>query len=125
MHTKPPLNTDEYIAMQPPESQDLLRRVRETIRRAAPGAVESVSYRIPAYKLNGKPLVYFGLGKNHLGLYATPSANIAFSEELKGYRSSKGAVQFPLDKPLPYDLIRKIVQFKVKEIQSLTSAKKS
>lgn len=125
MHTKPALDIDEYIALQPPESQDLLHRVRETIRKAAPGSVESVSYRMPAYKFNGKPLVYFALNKSHLGFYATPSANIAFSEELKAYRVSKGAIQFPLDRPVPYGLIRKIVQFKLKEIKSLTSTKKS
>lgn len=124
MHTKPPESIDEYISSQPPEMQDLLRRVRVTISEAAPGAVESISYRMPAYKFNGKPLVYFALNKNHLGFYATPSANIEFSEELKDYRVSKGAIQFPLDRPVPFGLIRKIVQFKLKEITSLTSIKK-
>ncbi len=124
MHTKPPLSIDEYIASWPPEMQDLLLKVRAAISKSAPGAVESISYRMPAYKFNGKPLVYFALNKNHLGFYATPSANIAFSEELKNYRVSKGAIQFPLDKPVPYGLIRKIVQFKLKEIKMLTSAKK-
>lgn len=124
MHTKPPVSIDEYISSQPPEMQDLLRRVRVTISEAAPGAVESISYRMPAYKFNGKPLVYFALNKSHLGFYATPSANIAFSEELKDYKSSKGAIQFPLNQPVPYGLIRKIVQFKLKEIKSLPSTKK-
>jgi len=119
-----PESIDEYISSQPPEMQDLLRRVRVTISEAAPGAVESISYRMPAYKFNGKPLVYFALNKNHLGFYATPSANIEFSEELKDYRVSKGAIQFPLDRPVPFGLIRKIVQFKLKEITSLTSIKK-
>ena len=125
MHTKPPVSIDEYIASQPPEMHDLLRKVRETIQKAAPGAVESISYAMPAFKFNGKPLVYFALNKSHLGFYATPSANIAFTEELKDYKSSKGAIQFPLNKPVPYSLIRKMVQFKLKEIKSLTSTKKS
>lgn len=117
-------NIDEYISSQPPEMQDLLRRVRDTVKESAPDAIESVSYAMPAFKFNGKPLVYFALQRNHLGFYATPSANIAFSEELKDYRSSKGAVQFPLDKPVPFDLIRKMVQFKLKEIKLITSTKK-
>ncbi len=124
MHTKPPVSIDEYIASQSPEMQDLLRKVRAAISEAAPGAVESISYRMPAYKFNGKPLVYFALNKSHLGFYATPSANAAFSDELKDYRVSKGAIQFPLDKAVPYGLIRKIVQFKLKEIKSLTLTKK-
>jgi uncharacterized protein YdhG (YjbR/CyaY superfamily) len=125
MDTKAPVSIDEYIASQPPEMHDLLRKVRDTIQKAAPGAVESISYAMPAFKFNGKPLVYFALNKSHLGFYATPSANIAFTEELKDYKSSKGAIQFPLNKPVPYSLIRKMVQFKLKEIKSLTSTKKS
>ena len=105
--------------------QELLRKVKETIIKAAPGAVESISYAMPAFKFNGKPLVYFALNKSHLGFYATPSANIAFREDLKDYKSSKGAIQFPLDKPVPYGLIRKIVQFKIKEIRSSTPKKKT
>ncbi len=124
MHTKPPVSIDEYIASQSPEMQDMLRKVRDAIQKSAPGAVESISYRMPAYKFSGKPLVYFALNKSHLGFYATPSANAAFSDELKDYRVSKGAIQFPLDKPVPYDLIKKIVQFKMNEIKSLTSKKK-
>ena len=125
MHTSHPISIDEYIASQPLEMQELLRKVKETIIKAAPGAVESISYAMPAFKFNGKPLVYFALNKSHLGFYATPSANIAFREDLKDYKSSKGAVQFPLDKPVPYGLIRKIVQFKIKEIRSSTPKKKT
>ena len=124
MHTKPPVSIDDYIASQSPEMQDMLRKVRDAIQKSAPGAVESISYRMPAYKFNGKPLVYFALNKSHLGFYATPSANAAFSDELKDYRVSIGAIQFPLDKPVPYDLIKKIVQFKMNEIKTLTSKKK-
>lgn len=125
MHTQNPGSIDEYIALQPREMQDLLHKVRETILKAAPDAVESISYAMPAFKFNGKPLVYFALNKSHLGFYATPSANTAFTEELKDYKSSKGAIQFPLNKPVPIGLIRKMVQFKLKEIKSLTSSKKS
>jgi len=125
MESTPHKNIDDYISSQPEEWRELLQKVRVTILKAAPGAAESISYAMPGFKLNGKPLVYFALNKNHLGFYATPSANIAFSEELKDFRSSKGAVQFPLDKPVPYDLIRKMVQFKMKEIRSSTPKKKT
>lgn len=125
MNTKPPVNIDDYISSQPQVKREMLLKVRETIRKAAPEAVESISYGMPAWKFKGKPLVYFALNKNHLGFYATPSANIAFREELQEYKSSKGAIQFPFDKPVPYALIRKMVQFKLKEIKSITSTKKS
>ena len=123
MDTRQPGNTDEYITSQPHEWQEILQMVRETIKEAAPDAVESISYGMPAFKFNGKPLVYFALNRNHLGFYATPSANIAFREDLKEYRSSKGAVQFPLDKPIPYDLIRRMVQFKLIEVTSSATMK--
>jgi len=124
MNTATPKNIDEYISLQPRDKQELLKKVRETIKNAAPDAVESISYTMPSYKFNGKPVVYFALNKNHLGFYATPSANIAFREELKGYKSSKGAVQFPFDRPVPYELIHKMVLFKMNEILSEPPAKK-
>ena len=124
MNTAIPENIDEYISLQPRDKQELLKKVRETIKNAAPDAVESISYTMPSYKFNGKPVVYFALNKNHLGFYATPSANIAFREELRGYKSSKGAVQFPFDRPVPYELIRKMVLFKMQEILSESPAKK-
>lgn len=119
MNARQPGNIDEYINYQPQDWREMLQKVRETIREAAPGAVESISYAMPAFKFRGRPLVYFALNRNHLGFYATPSANSAFSENLKGYRSSKGAVQFPLDRPIPYDLIRNMVQYKLEEINKL------
>lgn len=115
-------NIDEYISLQSPELQPLLQKVRETIHASAPGADEYISYAMPSFRYNGKILVYFAAQKSHLGFYATPSANIAFSKELKGYKSSKGAVQFPFDRPVPYDLIRKMVRYKLEEI--ITSSKK-
>jgi len=116
MNTRRPGNIDEYISFQPNSWQEMLKKVRDTIKEAAPGAIESISYAMPAWKFRGKPLVYFALNRNHLGFYATPSANIAFREDLKEYKSSKGAVQFPLDKPIPYELIRRVVQYKLVEI---------
>ncbi len=116
MNTRQPGNIDEYINSQPHDWREMLQKVRETIKEAAPGAIESISYAMPAFKFRGKPLVYFALNRNHLGFYATPSANIAFREDLKEYRSSKGAVQFPLDRTIPYDLIRRMVQYKLEEI---------
>ena len=124
MNTKAPSNIDDYISLQAPEVQPLLKKVRETILDAAPGAEEYISYMMPSFRYNGKILVYFAAHKNHLGFYATPSGNIAFSEELKDYKSSKGAVQFPLDRPIPYDLIRRMVQHKLEEIMASSTKKR-
>ena len=107
-------SVDAYIASFPPVMQELLSQVRQAIRRAAPGAEETISYNMPAYKLNG-PLVYFAGYPQHIGLYATPSGHARFSKELAGYRQGKGSVQFPVNEPLPLDLIARIVAFRVKE----------
>ena len=85
--------------------------MRRTIRQAAPEAVESISYQIPTYKLNGQPLIYFAGWKHHISIYPLPSGDASFEAELDEYRSGKGTAQFPLDKPIPYDLIRKMVEF--------------
>ncbi len=98
MDTKSFTNIDEYISLQDPAIQPLLQKVRETVHEAAPGAEEYISYSMPSFRYRGKILVYFAAQKKHLGFYATPSANIAFSKELKGYKSSKGAVQFPFNR---------------------------
>jgi uncharacterized protein YdhG (YjbR/CyaY superfamily) len=111
---KAPKNIDEYIAGFPPEVQEILQKIRLTIRKAAPKAEEAISYMIPAFKLNGN-LVFFAAYKKHIGLYPAPRGNEAFKEELSAYGGGKGTVQFPLDKPIPYALIRKIVKFRVKE----------
>ena len=107
-------NIDEYISAFPPQVQELLRQVRETIRKAAPNAEETISYGMPTFKLNGN-LVHFAAHKNHIGFYPTPSGIEAFNKELSAYKSSKGAVQFPLDQRLPLTLISKIVKLRVKE----------
>jgi len=109
-------SVDEYIQTFPKETQKKLLRIRKIIRDKAPGAVEGISYGMPAYKLKGKPLLYFGGFRNHIGFFATPSGHAAFAEELSGYKHGKGSVQFPLDKPVPYDLTGQIVEFRVQEI---------
>lgn len=108
-------NVDDYICSFPEDTQLLLNKVRETIQHNAPEAVESISYQMPAYKLNGKPLVYFAGYEKHIGFYATPTGHEQFATELAKYKQGKGSVQFPLDKPVPYNLIARIVKFRVKE----------
>jgi uncharacterized protein YdhG (YjbR/CyaY superfamily) len=107
---------DEYIAAFPKEVQDILEKIRSTIRESAPKAEEAISYGIPAFSLNGKGLVYFGAWKNHIGFYPTPSGIEAFKKELAPFKLEKGSVQFPLNKPIPYDLVKKIVRYRVIEI---------
>lgn len=111
-------NVDDYIKSFPEDVQKTLQQVRKTIKKAAPDAIEGFSYMMPAYKLNGKPLVYFAGYKNHIGLYATPSGHVAFAQELSKYKQGKGSVQFPLDEPVPLDLIKQIVKFRVLETKS-------
>ncbi len=109
---------DDYIDTFPDEVQALLEKMRQTIRKAAPGAVEAISYQMPTFKLNGKNLVHFAAWKNHIGFYPTPSGTEAFQEELSPYKGAKGSVQFPTDQPVPYALVRRIVLFRVKEQQA-------
>lgn len=111
-----PKSTDEYISSFPVATQIILQEVRKTIKSAAPNADESISYGMPAYKLNGKALVYFAGYKNHIGFYATPTGHSEFTEELAKYKQGKGSVQFPINEPMPLDLITKIVQFRVFEV---------
>lgn len=105
---------DEYIAAAPPETQKILQEIRATIRAAAPGAQEKISYQIPTFFLNGN-LVHIAAFPNHIGFYPTPGGIQAFKKELSVYKSAKGSVQFPLDKPMPLKLITKIVKFRVAE----------
>lgn len=119
-----PKNIDEYISGFPEDIQLLLEKMRATIRKAAPEAEETISYQMPAFKLNGI-LVYFAAHKNHIGFYPTASPMIAFKKELSSYKQSKGAVQFPFDKPIPFDIVKKIVKFRVKENEARIGSKKS
>jgi uncharacterized protein YdhG (YjbR/CyaY superfamily) len=107
-------NTDEYISQFPGNVQALLQKLRAGIKVAAPKAEELISYGMPAFKLNGM-LAYFAGYKNHIGFYPTASPIKVFEKELTAYKWSKGAIQFPIDKPLPLALVKKMVQFKVKE----------
>lgn len=107
---------DEYIAEFPPATQDVLRQVRAVIRDSAPGAVETISYAIPTFDLNGRHLVHFAGYERHIGFYPMASGVAAFKDELTGYKSAKGSVQFPLEQPLPVDLIRRIVEFRVAQV---------
>lgn len=108
-------DVDQYIRQFPAEVQEKLQFIRRLVKENAPEAEESISYGMPAYKLNKKPLIYFAGYKNHIGLYATPSGHDAFKKELSIYKQGKGSVQFPLDQAIPYELIARIVKFKSKE----------
>lgn len=105
---------DAYIQSFPPDIQKILEQLRRIIHENAPGAVEAISYGMPAFKLNGN-LVHFAAFEHHIGFYPTPSGIKAFENELAPYKHAKGSIQFPLDKPIPYDLVKRIVQFRVKE----------
>ncbi|MDO9044989.1 MAG: DUF1801 domain-containing protein [Methanobacteriaceae archaeon] len=105
---------DEYIAEFPEDIQEILEKMRKVIQKAAPEAEEAISYGMPTFKLHGN-LVHFAAYKNHIGFYPAPSGIEKFKEDISEYKSSKGAVQFPLDKPVPYDLVEKMVIFRVKE----------
>jgi uncharacterized protein YdhG (YjbR/CyaY superfamily) len=113
--TSSPLSTiDEYIAQCPVDVQPILSRIRAIIKEAAPQAVERISYQMPTFYLRGN-LVHFAAHPHHIGFYPTPSGIETFKAELSGYKTSKGAVQFPLDQPIPYDLIGRIVMYRVAE----------
>lgn len=109
-----PENIDEYIARFPAPVQALLKELRATIKKAAPEAEETISYQMPTFVLKGN-LVHFAAYKNHIGFYPAPSGIEHFKKELSGFKSAKGSVQFPLDQPVPYQLVSEIVKFRVKE----------
>lgn len=121
--SKPPKNIDDYIIAYPNDVQDLLREIRQTIKQAAPNAEEKISYQMPTFALNGN-LVHFAAWKKHIGFYPGASGIAAFLQELAAYENAKGSVQFPYDKPIPFDLISKIVAFRVMENLKKTKAKK-
>jgi uncharacterized protein YdhG (YjbR/CyaY superfamily) len=105
---------DEYIAGFPPKTKAILKQLRKTIKETAPNAKELISYNMPAFKLNG-PLVYYAAYANHIGFYPMPSSIRFFADELAKYTTSKGAIQFPMDQPLPLKLVSRIVKFRMKE----------
>jgi uncharacterized protein YdhG (YjbR/CyaY superfamily) len=105
---------DEYIGTFPENVQLILEKLRLTIREAAPEAEETINYQMPTFKLNGN-LVHFAAYKKHIGFYPSPSGIDAFREELAPYKVSKGTIKFPIDEPLPFDLVGKIVAYRVKE----------
>lgn len=113
--TSLPASVSAYISAFPEPAQHMMEKIRGIILERAPEAVESISYGMPAYKTNGKPLVYFAGYDRHIGFYATPSGHSEFAEELSKYKQGKGSVQFPLDQEMPYELISRIVDFRKKE----------
>jgi uncharacterized protein YdhG (YjbR/CyaY superfamily) len=117
-------NVDEYINEFPVKMMRLLKQMRKTIKTVAPKAEESLSYRMPAYKYFGRPLVYFAGFEKHIGFYATPTGNDKYKKELLGYQTGKGSIQFPVDKPLPLTLISKIVRCRLMENKEKAIAKK-
>lgn len=111
-----PRSIDEYIANFPDDVQQLLREIRSVIRETAPGATETISYDMPAFHLNGTHLIYFAAWKKHVSLYPVTEKIVqALPTELSGYKGTKGSVHFPLNKPMPLDLIRKITELRVAE----------
>ena len=117
-----PQTIDAYIAGFPPAVQEILHRIRLTVHEAAPDAVEAISYQMPTFKLHGN-LVHFAAFQQHIGFYPAPSGIEAFQDELAAYKQGKGSVQFPLDQPIPYDLIRRIVLFRAAENRAKAAAK--
>jgi uncharacterized protein YdhG (YjbR/CyaY superfamily) len=114
---------DEYIAAFPAEVQQKLNELRQVIKAAAPQAGEKISYRMPTFTLEGN-LVHFAAYKKHIGFYPASSGIAHFQQELSAYKTSKGAVQFPVDQPIPYDLVRRMVAFRVQENLERATAKK-
>ncbi len=115
---------DDYIERFPPEIQAILKELREAIREAAPEAEEKISYQMPTFFLKGN-LVYFAAYENHIGLYPAPSGIEAFGNELNAYKSGKGSIRFPIDEPLPLELIKRIVRFRVEENMNKFMKKKN
>ena len=115
---------DEYIASFPENVQKIMEQLRSTIKAAAPEAGEKISYNMPTFTLNGTYLVYFAGWKNHIAFYGAPRGNAEFPEDLSSYETGKGTMQFPYNKPLPLDLITKIVKFRAAENRKRTDRKK-
>ena len=118
-----PRTIDEYIAGFPPDIQAILEKIRTTIRKAAPQAEEAIGYRMPTFKLYGN-LVHFAAYAHHVGFYPTSSGIERFSRELSRFKTSRGTIQFPLDDPIPYELIARITRFRVEENRTRVESKK-
>jgi len=116
------LDIDQYIEGFPEETRKILTQIRETVREAAPEAVETIKYGMPAFTLNGN-LIYFAAYKNHIAIYPAPSGNNAFNKEISSYRASKSSLRFPADKPIPSDLLRKIIKFRIMEFLEKSKTK--
>lgn len=114
MNSSPPQTIDEYIANFPQDVQRILQQIRATIHQVAPHIQEKISYQIPAFALHGN-LIYFAAFKNHISIYPAPRSAEAFQNKLAAYKGGKGTIQFPLNEPIPFDLIREIVQFRIQE----------
>jgi uncharacterized protein YdhG (YjbR/CyaY superfamily) len=119
-----PQTIDEYMADYPADAQAVMQRMRDLVHEIAPEATEKISYGIPTFVLD-QNLVHFAAYEHHIGFYPTSSGIAHFAEELKDYETSKGTVRFPLDKPIPYDLVRRITEFRVAENRARAQAKKS
>lgn len=115
---------DEYISTLPSKSKNLMKSLRKAIQQAAPQAEELISYNMPAFRLNGV-LVYYAAFDKHIGFYPTPSGIEKFKKELSSFKWAKGSVQFPINRPIPYDLVKKIVKFRVEENLGNTNVKKN
>lgn len=111
---------DEYIKTFPEDIQIILEKIRKVIEDCAPRSEEAMKYGIPTFKLNGRNLVHFAAINNHIGFFPTPSAIVTFKKELSGYKTSKGTIQFPLNKPVPFDLVKKITVFRTEEVMKKT-----
>lgn len=116
-------NIDGYLDLFPEDVRAVLQRIRSTIKKAAPDAVEAISYGIPTFKLNGKNLVHFAAFKKHYSFFPTSSGVEAFKDELKDYEVSKGTIQFPSEKPMPFELIETITKFRVEQIENVSKNK--
>jgi uncharacterized protein YdhG (YjbR/CyaY superfamily) len=118
-----PRDIDEYIARFPQDVQVILEKIRHTIREAAPEAVEAIKYKMPTFVLMGN-LIYFAAFKRHVSIFPAPSGSEAFNQELAAYRGAKSTVRFPLDKPIPYDLISEIVRLRILDNQARVEARR-
>ncbi len=116
MDRRTPADIDDYISRFPDDVRKILTKIRSTVKKAAPKAVESISYQIPTFKVDGKALVYFAAYAKHVSVYPAPRNETEFKDELKYYKGGKGTVQFPLDSPIPYELISRIVKFRLSRL---------